>query len=625
MLDLNLNLNLGLASGGGDPTALNQNNADTLFTALGLTQAGTGTTWGETGQDATPLYPVAAGKVPLAVEEINGKNYFGPIVNPAGTNLALYSSDATAAAWTKTGCTATLAVGGLEHDAEWRGEELADISTAEITDASLTNVSLYENVAKSAFYFVEYTLSGVTPDRRVRLQVLSPSYLGGFHSTDGLKQAIVYADAGTNIRFNESFLNSDTGTVYVTGISVREVDAHTLLTATTDNATCLQSITSTSGERVSKFWVQTEDEDVFVSHGAPTGSALYEDAFDSDTSGEWNRGTESVDGTLTVSGGQLISTKGASDGANPRWVRPINGLTIGKLYRVNCTPSGTAATRFLSLTASSSGIATIGDYISVASTATGFVMRATATTHYLVIQQNGAAVGATAIFSDASVYEVAETELTPGSAPVPVDLSAYTAANSGLGIRLANNGDSVRLYGVQHQVAARPLRPYIGPTAGSTVTSGARSLMRTGMSGITEVDVEIASLIPPSTGSFLRTLWIGKASDNVNKRIDVNYNAGTLYVNVSGAQAFSQAISADTPFKMRIQQSTTGGYSVTLNDGTPVTGANNLPTDFDALAIGTFQNGAVHGEQPILAFRDNIGNLLDGNRGWNHSLLDNWT
>ena len=73
----------------------------------------------------------------------------------------------------------------------------------------------------------------------------------------------------------------------------------------------------------------------FGTRGGGGGPAVvYSDDFS--TAGDlssWTRGFNSVDGTLQVSGGTLIHTKGAGDGSFARWVRPIEGATIGKLYR----------------------------------------------------------------------------------------------------------------------------------------------------------------------------------------------------------------------------------------------------------------------------------------------------
>lgn len=643
MLDLNLNLNLGLASVFGDPTALTQNNADSLFTSLGLTQAGTGTTWGETGNDEIPLYSVDAAKVPLTVEEINGKKYFGPIVNPAGTNLALYSSDATNAAWVKSNMTAALALGGLEHDADWRGDEELSNGSFDTTDnwtlgtgwsiaggnlshdgSSASNTYQASILEDGKFYIATLVVSSVTgfPDLRVRTSNGGISVNSTGFSTVGTHE-VIFQSIGTQFAVRQSVAGHQ---ISISSISVKPCDAHTLLTSSSDNATAVTSITSTGGERVSKFWVQTEDEDVFVSHGAPTGSALYDDNFDSDTSGEWSRGSGSVDGTIAVSGGALVHTKGAGDSSYPRFVRPITGFTVGKFYRLVETNGGTAnsTNRGIVITSSSNGTGGITAFDNSPATV---YFQATASTMYLALLLFNAGIGETATLDNVFINEVAETELTPSSNLVPVDLAATSFANPQLGIRIANSGDSVRLYGVQHQVAARPLRPYVGPTTSSTVTSGARTLTDTISPAPTEIDVELI-LKFPNTASTRYPLEI--YNDGSNYIAFACY--GTTIELLSRASAVNQSASftsavEGTVYKVRLQVSASL-TRLTVN-GTAYNAASpQMPGGLSYWAIGTRANTqpptAGYFGEPILAFRDNIGNLLDGNLGWNHRLLDNW-
>lgn len=374
--------------GGGDPTAITPANADAFLTALGLTQAGTGTTWGETGEDDTPLYSVAAGKVPLAVETIGGKQYFGPIVNPAGTNLALHDRDGTNAAWVKTNCTAELRTGSL-------------------------------------------------------------------------------SDAGA-------------------------ANGHTLITATGNNATFLQAITSTSGERVSNLWLARES------------------------------------GTGTV---EITQDDGST------WA-----------------------------------------------------------------------------------------EVTLTNDPQPFNITAATLADPDVGIRIGTSGDSVRLYGVPHQVAARPLRPYIGPTAGSTVTSGGRSLRRTLGADITEVNISV--VVPKNIGVIFRchevagyqgSVYLYRSSDkynlsNVRGSSLGGFAQGTGTIDVGAGDHDKIDVEYnDTLCRFRVNN---GSWTSITRYGIPGSRVVGIGTDWQG-------NGAAF--EPVLAFRDNIGNLLDGNRGWNHQLLDNWS
>lgn len=85
-----------------------------------------------------------------------------------------------------------------------------------------------------------------------------------------------------------------------------------------------------------------------------------DDDFSSDTSSEWNRGSGSVDGTIAVSAGQLVHTQGAGDGAQPRFVRTVGDIILGRVYEVGVEfGTDTASTVSFDLAAGSAGTSTI--------------------------------------------------------------------------------------------------------------------------------------------------------------------------------------------------------------------------------------------------------------------------
>lgn len=625
-------LQFGSRGGGGaagDPTALTQYNVDARLTALGLTQAGTGTTWGETGQAATPLYAVAAAKVPLAVETIAGKKYFGPIVNPAGTNLALYSSNGTNAAWVKTSCTAALALGGLEHDADWRGTAYLDVDFRNYADKTAAEADGWSFVEPTAGSTATIDSNGLTltrgpnPDSPAAASKTVTSASGKFiviehDSSTGIRitgmgfavlpnptLSVVLATASTTITIYPASGFDASSTVAT--IRICEVDAHSLITSSSDNATCLQSITSTSGERVSKFWVSTDDTDVFVSHGAPTGSELVTNGgFDANT--DWTKGTG-----WAISGGVATHSAGTSSaivqdvGVEPykihRCIVTVTGRTSGSLYW------------------------RIGNQTNV-----GIMSSNSTFVQYLIAGSEDAEIE---LFADAtfdgsidnvSAQKVVETELTPGANPVAVDLAAYTGANPQLGIRIATSGDSVRLYGVQHQVAARSLRPRIGPTAGSSVTTGARTLTKTLSASPTAIDIEVAFY----TGTPKDNARIFQLRNDANNQLLLYYFSTTeirIYHANGGAikTVAKTGIAPNTTYLMRVEASASV-LRLTVDNGTPLTGASQaLASGLTSIEIGANGSSDQLGT-PILAFRDNLQNLLDAAPyGWNTRLLDTWT
>lgn len=497
-------LRFGSRQGGGasgDQTAITPANADTYFTALGAAQAGTGTTWGETGQAATPLYAVAAGKVPLGYDAELG--VFGPIVNPAGTNLTLHDRDAAQTAWVKSNMTAALALGGLEHDADWRGPELVVNGSFASGGAGWAQTgsswTFSDGVAKILVAGTPSTLSQTIGSAK-KAYILEISVtatigtlaisLGGTAIADvgsGSHQYLrIYGSSHSELRItnNAGFSGS------IDNVSLQEVDAHTLLTATSNNATALQAITSSSNPRVSRLW----------------------------------------------------------------------------LARAN--GSGT-----ISLT-----------------------------------QDNGSTWA----------------DVTPGADPLPFDVAAATLANPTMGIRLATSGDSVRLYGVPHQVAARPLRPYIGPTAGSTVTTGARTMICTLSESPSLVSLKLR----------FRTPTVNVAGQTV---FSVDDNAATnlidLKANGSGGFVLRKVIaSSETafpPFAVAVNtlvqvdvEISASVFRYRIDGGSWVNGTAGIPGSLSRFRTGHDNANAGQLGQPILALDElSTAAMMDGLRGWNKESL----
>jgi hypothetical protein len=121
----------------------------------------------------------------------------------------------------------------------------------------------------------------------------------------------------------------------------------------------------------------------------------------------WATGFSVVDGTLTVSGGLLTLTRGASDGTSPRFVQPITTV-VGKTYAVTVgTVGGTAPVVTVSVSPNSSGTGALNS-VTAAGT---FLFVATGTTSYLTLAHNGS-VGQTGTIASASVNEIPANTLT---------------------------------------------------------------------------------------------------------------------------------------------------------------------------------------------------------------------
>lgn len=498
--------------GGGEPTAITPANADAFLASLGLTQAGTGTTWGETGQAATPLYEVAAGKVPLGYDTELG--VFGPIVNPAGTNLALRDRDATQTAWVKTDCTAALATGDLIQDADWRGPQLTTggeflagdgtgwserpigagiapiyaVGSVTLERVGGDQTQLYQDFATvvGRFYLLEVDLSGDV-GFTVGGTDFTPVEVNARNRTTN--QSIIFQATATTRRIT-LFDEGTAGTAVFTRVSVQEVSAHSLLTATGANGTCLQAITSSSAARVTKFWLARE-----------TGSGTVE-----------------------------------------------------------------------------------------------------------ITQDNGSTWAAVSLTSD----------------PQPFNIAAATLANPTIGIRIVTSGDAVRLYRTQHQVASIPLRPSIGPTDGSTVTTGARTMICTLSESPSLVSLKLRFRTP--TVNVAGQTVFSVDNNAATNLIDLKANGSGGFVLrkviASSETAFSPfAVAVNTLVQVDVEISASV-FRYRIDGGSWVNGTAGIPGSLSRFRTGHDNANAGQLGQPILALDElSTAAMMTGNRGWNKESL----
>ena len=511
-------LQFGARGGGGasDPTAITPANADAFLASLGFAQAGTGATWGETGQASTPLYAVAAAKVPLGYDA--EFEVFGPIVNPSGTNLALHGSDAANSAWSKSSTTAALSLGGLEHDADWRGTnravngEFTTDAAGWTTNATATPVvtdgivritqtgagsGLYQDFPFLAGEFVLITVrgrrsSGANPATGGFWVMKSAGFTGPQFipfTTSYAEYTVILAGAGTAGRVYLT-PQSDGAYVDVDYVRIEPVDAHTLLTSTGSNATCLQSITSASNPRVSKLWLARE-----------SGS-----------------------GTISIT----------QDGGST-W-----------------------------------------------------------------------------------------TNVTLTDDPQPFDIAAATFANPAVGARIATSGDRIKMYGAQHQVASRPLRPRIGPTVASTVTSGARTLIATLAESPGTVHLKMLVRTPKVdiAGITLFSVDNNAATNLIDLKADGSGGYVLRKVIASSETAFTAfAVATDTVVQIEVRISDSV-FRYRIDGGSWVTGTAGIPGSLSRLRIGHDNANTGQIGQPVLAFEDlSTAAMLAGDRGWNKAAL----
>lgn len=134
----------------------------------------------------------------------------------------------------------------------------------------------------------------------------------------------------------------------------------------------------------------------------------------------WNRGFNSVDGTFTATDGVATYTKGAGDGAAPRMVAALSGLTVGTFYRITYRRDGGtgAGDKYAVWTSSSAG--TGGTTLDIGGWSAGtstVYLQATATTMYLAFGLGATSVtGTTISFSAVGVKELPGNHATQSTA-----------------------------------------------------------------------------------------------------------------------------------------------------------------------------------------------------------------
>jgi hypothetical protein len=566
-------LTLGLTGGGGggDPTALTVSNADAFLTALGLTQAGTGTTYGETGQAATPLYAVAANKVPLACETVLGRKWFGPIVNPAGTNLVTRSRNLASIDWVKTGCTALRAHGDLVStgDGENVNLLLTSDSLGQFTDVGRVTVT---------------TATGAAPDGS-DAKLLTETVDVGSHriATPSPYLSIV---AGLPLTFSCYLKKSGTG------------------------RWALLAMTDADGGHQVRCWFDLQTGALGTAANVGSGSGAT-GSIESIGDG-WYRcavsGITHVGGTgnlfaapLLASADGVLSYAGDTGRALLCWGAQIeDGLSVSRYLSAGATalPFHTLLTATAdNATATFPITSTSGERVSKS-----WLSRGSGTGTVDITQDDGSTWA----------------EVTLTSDPQPFNVAAATLADPDVGIRIGTDGDTVRVYGVSHQVAARTMRPFTEHTAGSSATVSGRSLTRTLSVAPSAVDVSMVVVVP----SYAAWCWQIDDGGDTSDRIALLFDASQNLVLRKGASTDQTVAAALTPgdaILIDLQANVTVTRA-RVDGGSWVDNGTGTVADADTVRFGLDQAAANHLAQPILAFRS--GGLLTGIEDWNLSLLD---
>ena len=275
-------LQFGSRGGGGDPTVL----TDAILAALGFTYTRTGEVYGRRAPGGPGNYVRHATNDPeFDFTEVDGKNYPSLIVRGAATPLISYSADLTNAAWTKTNCTAALALGGLEHDADWRGGQVVQNSefSADSDFIKGTGWSIPDGTAVASgvtnsdvlqqndcftvgkYYLCEFDVDATIGDFYAFLGT-NGNFSAYVELVVGVNSVIVRA-IGTHLYIRTGHAGSSNG-ITINYFRATEVDAHSLVTATGNNATVTRQLTRASANRNTRWKIKapsTNSGDVKVS------------------------------------------------------------------------------------------------------------------------------------------------------------------------------------------------------------------------------------------------------------------------------------------------------------------------------------------------------------------------
>ena len=252
------------AAGAADPTLLT---AELLATLFPYTR--TGEVFGRRSPGGPGNYIRHAANDPeLDFSTVAGKSFPSLIVRPGATPYVSHSADLARPDWTKTNCTAALALGGLDHGAEWRGTSMNGTEELKTFAGDLPVVDgdgyiIKRNLTNTVNNYLQIPALSSKPFVYIRLLIEAPADAEGLGISVGIGDnshtpLLSFTTLGehefiyrfdTNVRVTANFGSKQKVTI----IEMAEVAAHTVVTATADNATITRTITRSSTLRNTRW------------------------------------------------------------------------------------------------------------------------------------------------------------------------------------------------------------------------------------------------------------------------------------------------------------------------------------------------------------------------------------
>lgn len=601
----------------GDPTLLN----DELLETLGLTYTRTGVLHDLYDQQPEPgRYRRRAANEPVYVPStVEGKVYPSLLMEGAATPLVSHSADATNAAWTKNNVAATLGHGDLTGSATFSSElwgtaaivltgstnKWVDNGNGTYTKAAGATRNVESDfLSVSDLAWIEFTLSGVTGGT---LTVNVGGTVVGSYTQNGTYSVGYQAGANGFVRFigDSSFAGT------LGGISVKTFDKfHSLLTATGANALLSRTVTRASAARQARIRIRnpaTSSGSIFVSHGKPTGSELA--AFGAG----WNANNAV---SWSWDGAKWVSSGSGSDTLNKSF-----STVVGRLYRVVVASSSIAGGSFsIRVGTSLNGSQYVADVDAIGVTKVLY-FTATTTTAWISIVTSAATGNVTA----STAYEVEELEIEPGEY-VDIALDEYTGANPFFAVRIPTDDDTAELYDFQgFELTAGTPPPRTVPQGATPAAVGAGACLKTLGVAPDAADVDLLIAVPSVNGA--RALVAGTSA---NRLVDIHRSATDIRLYGSNTSVGSYTLDraygsiGDIVLVKARASAGTNNASLTLDNGTPsaATPSQAIPA-VTSLALGHFPAPQNHLDAPIIAIRDNNGQLFQQIESYGPELVTN--
>ncbi len=429
---------------------------------------------------------------------------------------------------------------------------------------------------------------------------------------------------------NAAWTKTNVTPVLVAGGGIAGED-RTDLTFDEDNGTVTRTLTRSPANRASLFRIEapsTNVGDVLVSDGTPDTTIL-DDDFSSyaDTTALLVAWPSNQGATVALETAQISVTRTSS--TNDVAVYSFASM-LGKLYKVTCDAitnncrlrvSSAAGGGFEALLISNMAEGSAGGTLVAYFIGTG-------STVYVGV---GGAPGAPTktTYDNVVISEVAETTVTPGSF-LEIETDAYTAANPQLAIRGDTSGDTAKVYDMQHfePPASTPVPLHVPPQGATPASLGATLYQKALSVPPAEIDVSVLAFAHPSATVRNETLF--------EIYLDGS-NRAYAYDGSTGLETVAHRVTAGSTFITMAEQPVNGSLfqmdiqisgsvcRARVNGAAWETGTVRALAAYVKLTLGSLQAAIDHWNEPIIALRDNNGQLLGtAGAGFNLKAIDRY-